>query len=81
MISSLSSYLFFVVLILTNVDEDQLNGYMENLSTLIDLSTVVILEFKEHNNLPESHVASCILRYERQSFQKKYLILTEQKIV
>ena len=67
--------------VLTNVDEDQLNGYMENLSTLIDLSTVVILEFKEHNNLPESHVASCILRYERKSFQKKYLILTEQKIV
>lgn len=61
--SSLSSYLFFVLLVLTNFNEDQSNGYIENLSTLIDLSTVVILEFKEHNNLPESHVASCILRY------------------
>lgn len=42
---------------------DQSDQYVENLSSLIDLSTIVILGFKQSSDLRRSHVAPSIIRY------------------
>ncbi|CAF0908414.1 unnamed protein product [Rotaria sordida] len=62
-------------LFFTRSHTDQSDQYVESLSSLIDLSTIITLKFKENNDLRRSHVAPHIIRPKLIQLELKYIEL------